>query len=546
MELNNTLLQDIILSGELTKKPAICFEKIAVKKEHYSVREKGEILKRKVNDIYDNFEIWDGNNLIKPILPKPKTKDKSEKNRKKNYILDNINKLKMPLFSLICKSSKTLMDSLDKVDSSNQNTLPNFKTRSKTGKAPLINLKSIGNKMKKTLLFSLESKKNHKQTSMSMTKNSTSIETSNRFLTNKNKHQISKFFITDSAIEKSSLKTTDKNNNSNLNNNETTYNPEEKKLVMGFSLNKTHKVNSTILGGNSKNVKFTTESTRKSIVTKEKVRHSILKNVYLQANDINNLDKIDSFSPKNNDSICIIDKEINSTNEIENILSTNCVATTTDGVNKNKTHNYFFHKQTLSDMSYNIRTLTTPPKAFSNTDTNFNSKSTKSKSCLNKKSIYSNCDVLSEENNIINHEIRVDNHNFDYKKNLIKEDYSKMEKEQLKDDIPQKSLVGQITIKGQKRYISAQKANILRLSDSVSKMGSHNVFKFFNAINEKYESYAKVSGITNPGLERQKSVFKIKENNLDFNKRKMRNILDNIHTIQNKHNKSLEKKYNKK
>ena len=254
----------------------------------------------------------------------------------------------------------------------NQNTLPNFKTRSKTGKAPLINLKSIGNKMKKTLLFSLESKKNHKQTSMSMTKNSTSIETSNRFLTNKNKHQISKFFITDSAIEKSSLKTTDKNNNSNLNNNETTYNPEERKLVMGFSLNKTHKVNSTILGGNSKNVKFTTESTRKSIVTKEKVRHSILKNVYLQANDINNLDKIDSFSPKNNDSICIIDKEINSTNEIENILSTKCVATTTDGVNKNKTHNYFFHKQTLSDMSYNIRTLTTPPKAFSNTDTNYN------------------------------------------------------------------------------------------------------------------------------------------------------------------------------
>ena len=83
MELNETFIQDIKLNGELTKQHLACFEKMSVKKEILSVIQKGEIFRRKVDGIYDNFEIWDGLNFIKPILPIMKRKDKFEKIKKK-------------------------------------------------------------------------------------------------------------------------------------------------------------------------------------------------------------------------------------------------------------------------------------------------------------------------------------------------------------------------------------------------------------------------------------------------------------------------------
>ena len=511
MELNETFIQDIKLNGELTKQHLACFEKMSVKKEILSVIQKGEIFRRKVDGIYDNFEIWDGLNFIKPILPIMKRKDKFEKIKKKNFIVENLKKIKIPLIK-INNSSKIHYDkgsNNEEINSHKRINIDDYKTTNINfldTKSPL-KLSSIGPGKP------LDTKKLHLHTS-SLIKRSNTVQSSQNLFSKIKK--ASDFFMTDPINE---VDEEVKNNSKQKYCIKTSHSIKKMKTIVS-DCSKTMKIDKIPDKNNFITDFKTKEYETPSRMESELKKHSALTFLNKKEGDLNNHFRT----------------ELNEGKETEKILSTNGITSTADDVHKNKFHNFIYHDKFVSDNTLNFRKLNiTPTKSYSKSQLEFKSNSSK------KECIYSKCELISNENTKVNQEIveekRCDKMIFNDK------DYAKIEKEQLKINHSQKILVGEVIVKGQKRYISTPKANILRLSDSVVKMGEINVYKFYDLLNKKYEVYAKVSGAPNKDDEKHKKILIIKENNLKQNNRKMKNIMENILTICTKY---IKKKTNKK
>ncbi len=214
MELNETLIDDIKLCGELSKKPTTCFGKMTVQKDLNTVNEKCQYYKKKVNQIYNNFDIWDGGGYIKPVLPKPKVKEKSERAKKKNFVLENVNKFKIPFFNMIVKSVAVSSVNERSDVSGNSSSILRFKSNRKSDNQPFSSNKKREHKpvlskfmaIKENVEPEIKDPKTETLNNVSFSGKSTITQQSQKqvslYSKLQNKKNISNFFLTDVSESK--------------------------------------------------------------------------------------------------------------------------------------------------------------------------------------------------------------------------------------------------------------------------------------------------------------------------------------------------------
>jgi len=244
--------------------------------------------------------------------------------------------------------------------------------------------------------------------------------------------------------------------------------------------------------------------------------------------------------------------QINPNNQISNnenketeeiILSSNGFTTTCDDI-QNKARINTISRDSNKSLVMKSGSKT-PNKLFTLTQTENRCRSTKNNSEIDLKNIISHIHQLSDANSIINNNINKEKKFYDGINCDLKEDYTKLEREQLKDCIPKKNVVGEITTKGQKRYISKSRADLIRLSDSVIKLGAENVYKFYNMLSDKYDGYSKEADIEEIEFEKKKNLLRIKYDNLKGNNLRMKSLAENINSIYTRNCKTTSKKNRK-